>query len=238
MDRWLEEYFAELETVFGLGLFERRRRDGGLEEAPGGADSETPKENSALGERRLDPERLDGQIWAPRDENAGFPDLPGEMLMAEESFFRAMEGYSAAAETDLESERISVQADLRPSSPTWAGRFEDEPEWKKKDGALEEEPILAEDGLPFTAVLPPVLRMEANRREIAGQAGEWEEAMLWKDTVPVGKQTEMESESESRFSLPFAQGTGEEKDEIFDELLDELERRLMLEIGGAAEGRY
>ena len=30
MDRWLEEYFAELETVFGLGLFSMKR-SGGLD---------------------------------------------------------------------------------------------------------------------------------------------------------------------------------------------------------------
>lgn len=242
MDRWLEEYFAELETVFGLGLFEGRVRDGGWEEQTGWMDAEDAvQENGAVRKGGKENEAAAGRMRAERAADVGLLYGPEEMLKSADGFgLLGAEGSGVDAEPDLERELYAVQEQLQRSLGIKADRIWDEPAQEGREWMTEEPGVYLADGeeLPFAAVLPPVLRMEQNRRDMAKPAAEWEKVALWKDTVSVREQTETGEKEESRFSTPFPQAAGREKDELVDELLDELERRLMLEIGGAAEGRY
>lgn len=240
MDRWLEEYFAELETVFGLGLFSMKR-SGGLDS---GEDSvQAYAAGNAPGQRVLNQQNAPVQ-----DEVLSFQTALEEQEikinrmigMESEAFYEAaMAGNGLAWEFDrpdaetraADAERWETAETKAEGEEVTASRTEQN-EWDEIAG------VLFPGADSFEAMLSPVVLMEQAESDTDGGQSAEKGQTLWREAVAVrGKAEEEEAES-GGLSAAFPEGRAAEGDEMIDLLLDELERRLMLEVGGAAEGRY
>ena len=240
MDRWLEEYFAELETVFGLGLFSVLR-GGGSDGGDGNVQAYAG--SSADGQR---------QAWKKepvQDEVLGFSAALEEqemninrmVRMESDAFYEAAmaesglvwePGSPAAEKRAAEEERQETPAAIKAGGDEIMVSQTEQNEW---DG-------LAEAFFPgagsFEALLSPVVLMEQAEPGDGGERGAEKEQALWKDAVTVRGKAEEDAAADGGLSAEFPDGRAAADDEMIDRLLDELERRLMLEVGGAAEGRY
>ena len=240
MDRWLEEYFAELETVFGLGLFSMLR-SGGLDDGDGGvqtyAGSSAPDERQAWKKTSVQDEVL-GFSAALEEQEMKInrrvrmeSDAFYEAAMAESGF--VWESGRPAAETRAaEEERQEVMTAIKTGGEGVTASGTEQNEW---DG-------LAEAFFPgadsFEALLSPAVLMEKAEPDDGGERGAEKGQAIWREAVTVRGRAEEDAAAGCGVSAEFPEGRAAEGDEMIDRLLDELERRLMLEVGGAAEGRY
>jgi hypothetical protein len=80
--------------------------------------------------------------------------------------------------------------------------------------------------------------MEQGRVSMREDAGESGSVRLWQDAVKLvsADPEELRTAAQAVSGVDFAEA--EDHDELVDELLDALERRLMLEVGGSAEGVF